>query len=563
MLKSTYKPSAAFLAANAPLPPGWSEHKAPTGHSYYYNAKTKESTYRRPGLPVAEASSSTPPPALPPYAHIPNLADPQVANAYRAQFAPSPPSRHDARSGFQGRPRPQPVDKPVRKEAIPGCEPWVLVYTKYSRRFVHHPLKNTSFWRIPEKLMAGVLELDKARVRAKASGDGQGEKMEDKLPEKPKESVETEADGGEAEGQVSEYEEVEVSDDDDDDDDDDDEHRSKRQRTGESASDDQAEAVEFTEADIAAQLQLMGEEYGLEPGIEGDDGAANCDFTEHDAKCLFKDLLDDFNINPYSPWDKLVEEDRLVDDPRYTALTTMRARKECWDEWSRERIASLLEQRAKQEVKDPKIAYLAFLQDKATPKLYWPEFKRKYKKEAPMKDVKLSDKEREKAYRDYIARLKLPHATLKSDLMALLKAQPNHLLHNKSLSDGLPTPILTDIRYISLAPKERDALIEAYVQSLPPRGDDAEAVERDDRKKEREARERRERALEERNRVVEEERKQRAVEVAASKARLRRGEMEMEMAMRVDKRGLQSQLARLQAEDGPSLEEAKREEPLH
>ncbi|RDA90846.1 hypothetical protein CP533_1529 [Ophiocordyceps camponoti-saundersi (nom. inval.)] len=559
MLKSTYKPSAAFLAATAPLPPGWSEHKAPTGHTYYYNASTKESTYRRPGLPVAEASSSTPPPALPPYAHIPNLADPQVANAYRAHFAPppAPAPRHDARSGFQGRPRPQPVDKPVRKEAIPGCEPWVLVYTKYSRRFVHHPVKNTSFWRIPEKLMAGVLELDKARLRAKALGDGQGENMEDKESQKAKDTAGNKIADGEVEGEVSEYEEVEVSDYDDDDD----EHRSKRQRTGESASDDQAEAVEFTEADIAAQLQLMGEEYGLEPGIEGDDDAANWpdgtdDFTEHDAKCLFKDLLDDFNINPYSPWDKLVEEDRLVDDPRYTALTTMRARKECWDEWSRERIASRLEQRAKQEVKDPKIAYLAFLQDKATPKLYWPEFKRKYKKEAPMKDVKLSDKDREKAYRDYIGRLKLPQATLKSDLMALLKAQPSHLLHCKSLSDGLPTPVLTDIRYISLAPKERDALIEAYVQSLPPPGEDAEAAERDDRKKERDARERRERALEERNRVVEEQRKLRAVELAASKARLRRGEMEIEMAMRVDKRGLQSQLARSQG-DASSLEESK------
>ncbi|RDA86894.1 hypothetical protein CP532_1872 [Ophiocordyceps camponoti-leonardi (nom. inval.)] len=560
MLKSTYKPSAAFLAANAPLPTGWSEHKAPTGHSYYYNANTKESTYRRPGLPVAEASSPTPPPALPPYAHIPNLSDPQVANAYRAQFAPPPPPppRHDARPGFQGRPRPQPVDKPVRKEAIPGCEPWVLVYTKYSRRFVHNPLKNTSFWRIPEKLMAGVLELDKARVRAKASGDGQGEDSGDKKPEKTAESAGNEAVGGEPEDDNSEYEEVEVTDDDDDDND---EHRSKRQRTGESASDDEAEAVEFTEADIAAQLQLMNEEYGLEPGMEGDDDAANwpdgaADFTEHDAKCLFKDLLDDFNINPYSPWDKLVEEDRLVDDPRYTALTTMRARKECWDEWSRERIAARLEQRAKQEVKDPKIAYLAFLQDKATPKLYWPEFKRKYKKEATMKDVKISDKDREKAYRDHIARLKLPHATLKSDLMALLKAQPSHLLHNKSLSDGLPTPVLTDIRYISLVAKERDALIEAYVQSLPPPGDDAQAVERDDRKKEREARERRERALEERNRVVEAQRQQRAVEVAASKARLRQGEMEIEMALRVDKRGLHSQLARSQS-DGPSVEEPK------
>jgi hypothetical protein len=47
--------------------------------------------------------------------------------------------------------------------------------------------------------------------------------------------------------------------------------------------------------------------------------------------------------------------------------------------------------------------YLEFLQRNATPKLYWPEFKRKYKKEPEMRDSKLSDKDREKWYRDYIA----------------------------------------------------------------------------------------------------------------------------------------------------------------
>ncbi|PHH78394.1 hypothetical protein CDD80_6951 [Ophiocordyceps camponoti-rufipedis] len=535
MLKPPHQPPVV-----APLPPGWTEHKAPSGHSYYYNATTKQSTYHHPGLLVAEAQPVAPPAT--PYAHLPNFSDPHVANAYRAQFAPTPaPARiEDSRAGsFQGRPRPQPADKPVRKEDIPGCEPWVLVYTKYSRRFVHHPVKNTSFWRIPEKVLAGVLELDKARVRAKASGgDGDEQKAE----------VKTEKPAVEGEGLASDYEEVEVSDDDDDDD----QHRSKRQRTGESVSDDNEananETVEFTEADIAAQLQLMGEADGEDDAMDNwpDDVDEAPEFSEHDAKCLFKDLLDDFNINPYSPWDKLVEEGRLVDDARYTALTTMRARKECWDEWSRERIAARLEQRAKQEVKDPRVALLALLQDKATPKLYWPEFKRKYKKEAPMKDVKLSDKEREKAYREHIARLKLPHATLKSDLLALLKAQPATALHARSLSDGLPTQVLTDLRYISLAPQERDALVEAYVQSLPPPpagGDEAGAAEREDAERERDARDRRRRALDERNRVVEEQRRSRARDVAASKARLRQGEREIEMAMRVDKRGLQALLA--------------------
>jgi hypothetical protein len=40
--------SVAVTGSLPPLPPGWTEHTAPTGHKYYYNASTKKSTYQRP-----------------------------------------------------------------------------------------------------------------------------------------------------------------------------------------------------------------------------------------------------------------------------------------------------------------------------------------------------------------------------------------------------------------------------------------------------------------------------------------------------------------------------------
>ena len=53
-----------------PLPPGWTEHTAPTGHKYYYNASLKKSTYKRPAI--------SPPPQTPPAIQqelaIPNTA---------------------------------------------------------------------------------------------------------------------------------------------------------------------------------------------------------------------------------------------------------------------------------------------------------------------------------------------------------------------------------------------------------------------------------------------------------------------------------------------------------
>lgn len=565
MLKSTYVPSAAAATSNAPLPPGWTEHTAPTGHTYYYNADTKESTYKRPGVaPVPEPIQPQQQPYAP-YGGMPSLADPKVANAYLAQHNRGPQQQQQQRQDHgkgAARPRPQPIDKPRRKIPIPGHEPWILVYTKYSRRFVYNSAKNTSYWRIPEKLMPAILEMDKKRIQEKATGGREAKSEEN----------------GEDAGDSSEYEEVEVTDDEGEGDDTGASHPNKRLRTdddGAAAADEQDEEdgeeeaeqdagpLEFTEEDIAMQLQMMGEDYGLEPGEYNDgntedwpEGAEGLEFSQEDAELLFTDLLDDFNINPYSAWEKLLEDGKIIEDPRYTALSTTKARKECHDKWSRERIAQRKLQRANQEKKDPRVGYLAFLQEKATPKLYWPEFKRKYKKDDVMRDMALPDKDKEKMYREHINRLKLSSSTLKSDLTALLRAQPVTQLNNMSVANGLPSAVLADTRYISLAPSVRDPLIEAFVQSLPPppqgAGAAAAVEEDEERKKAREAREKREKALQDHNRAVDEQRRRRERDVAMSRARLLDGERELDMAMRVNKRGLQGQLADMKMEEDSS-----------
>lgn len=552
-LKSTHKP-----AAQTPLPPGWTEHKAPTGHMYYYNAATKESTYTRP---AAEPPAPVIPPANNPYAAAPSLADPRAANQFMAQFNKSSQPHHGrgghgvGRGGPEGRPKPQPVDKPVRKEAIPGFEPWILVYTKYSRRFAYNPTKNTSYWRIPDKLMPAILEMDKARIR-KAAG------IEPDKPESESEYEEVTDDEDEAvEGtdpeHASKRPRLDAEDGDEGEDDDVEEEEEEEEE-----EEDDAGPVEFTEADIAMQLQAMGEDYDLDAGDydDGDmenwpEGAEGLEFSQEDAKLLFKDLLNDLRISPYSPWEKLLEEGKIVEDQRYTALSTTKARKECWDEWTRERIAEIKEQRARQAKTDPRIPYLSLLAEKATPKLYWPEFKRKYKKEDAMKDSKVSDKDREKMYREHINRLKMPQATLKADLTALLKAQSAVHLHSQTKTDELPESILTDLRYISLGPEVRDPLIVAYASTLPPPPEDVAAVqESEEQAKQREAKDKRRRALEEHNRMVDEQKRRRERDVAHSRARLRDEERELEMAMKVGKRGLQSQLAGMKDAEQPSEE---------
>ena len=155
-------------------------------------------------------------------------------------------------------------------------------------------------------------------------------------------------------------------------------------------------------------------------------------------------------------------------DDRYTILPTSRARKEVWEVWTKDKAAQIREERAKMEKLDPKIPYLAFLSEKATPKLYWPEFKRKFKKDAEMNDRKLVDKDRERLYRDHINRLKLPESTRKADLITLLKSQPLSALNKSSTKDSLPHQVLGHLHLISLPPNVRDLVIERHIASLPP-----------------------------------------------------------------------------------------------
>jgi hypothetical protein len=197
---------------------------------------------------------------------------------------------------------------------------------------------------------------------------------------------------------------------------------------------DDAEApVEFGEDDIAYQLAAMGEDYGLDPGEYGspgedwEEGDEGLPLTDVDAVCLFRDLLDDRRISPYTPWDALIadqSETSIMNDNRYTVLPNMRARKEAWEAWVKDKAAQIQRDRLAMNKLDPKIPYLAFLDTKATPKLYWPEFKRKYKRDPELNDRKLSDKDREKLYRDHINRLKLPDSARKADLISLLKSMP-------------------------------------------------------------------------------------------------------------------------------------------
>ncbi|KAI5370634.1 putative FF domain, pre-mRNA-processing factor Prp40 [Septoria linicola] len=306
--------------------------------------------------------------------------------------------------------------------------------------------------------------------------------------------------------------------------------------------------VEFGEDDIAWQLAAMGEDYGLDEGEYGDEpdegweeGAEGLGLTAEDAQNLFRDLLDDYRVSPFTPWDKIISdetENSILNDDRYTVLSTMKARREAYDAWARDRAAQIQAERAATQKSNPKIPYLAFLQEKASPKLYWPEFKRKYKREAEMNDRKLSDKDREKLYRDHIARLKMSESARQSDLQSLLKSVPLTSLNAASTVDNLPEQVLSHLHYIGLPVTLRDTIVAAHLQSLPAVTDEGSTAGEGNRMTDRKdhERRRREQALAAREAHVRNER--RAQEKLEERARrdLREGERELERAMAYERR---------------------------
>lgn len=122
-------------------------------------------------------------------------------------------------------------------------------------------------------------------------------------------------------------------------------------------------------------------------------------------------MLNDYDVNPYSMWES--ELPKFVDDHRYTILPTTHDRKTVFTTWCKDRIAAIKAEKAAQKQIDPRIPFWNFLKSNVNPKYYWTEFKRKHRKDPVMKDSKLLDRDREKMYRDYLARaypLLRPHS---------------------------------------------------------------------------------------------------------------------------------------------------------
>lgn len=446
---------------------------------------------------------------------------------------------------------------------------------------MHNPTTNESFWKFPKEVEAGVIKYD-IRERRRAAGEVVEEEEEDlhqgqvlgetrsrttvNDEEQNVSALSTERHPEEQPGAPQEgededviYEEVYVTDEEDVDTapppkrlrgHDDEDHQDDMEEEA-PAEEEVNAAHEFTEEDMAYQLAQLGETYDLDPGeydAGGDDkyyeeGAEGLDMTEEECTASFYDLLNDHGVNPYKPFDSIIKEGTIIPDDRYTLLPNMAARRKAFLSWSTAKIQHLKEEKEKMVRQDPRIPYLDLLAGQATPKLFWPEFKRKFKKEPELKEMRLPEKEKERLYREHITRItKKDRGELEKDLKELLaEVDPSRTWNRETSLELLPAKVLADVRFISLKAEVRDRVVEDFIRRLP-RSEDIDD-ENAEEKQARLDREKRNEALRERQRRVEEDKRRQQRDLKAGQRRLQEGEEELRRAMQVGKEGLRTALS--------------------
>ncbi|KAG7527712.1 hypothetical protein FFLO_06660 [Filobasidium floriforme] len=182
-------PPPQVMNMNPPLPPNWSEHKAPNGTSYYYNNLTKQSTYTRP-LPTGIAPSF-PPPSVPqtlnvgvgpsPYSHTqpfgqpfnphghlvnPHGLAPQFPAPVLAPGLASTQNKPNTNTNSTEEKNKKKKEKPKQKNPIPGTS-WLKVTTNLNNVFYTDPSTKVSSWVIPDEIKDAV-EAFEASLKAQA-----------------------------------------------------------------------------------------------------------------------------------------------------------------------------------------------------------------------------------------------------------------------------------------------------------------------------------------------------------------------------------------------------------
>lgn len=306
------------------LAAGWTAHKAPTGHTYYYNTNTKKSTYQKP----LETKSIVPDISDRPET-VRDLKLDSVSDTRSSQLESSQPDEvyssttRRIQGNVQGGQQ-ESADYPRHKYSIPNADPWVQVRTKLGRSFYHNTSTQESVWTVPDNISQAVKDWESS--------------LSHQEPPQRLARSETLISGEENSDHADQLEQADVS-------------------SNEPENDATLDDLEFEEEDIAWQLAAM-EEAGEGPIDFGvDDGP---ELTLEEKADIFKKMLADLDIDIYRPWDLQVES--IAVDPRYLILDNTHQRKDAFEQYCSARAKHLQGLRATTKQQDVSGAILTWAQ---------------------------------------------------------------------------------------------------------------------------------------------------------------------------------------------------------
>ncbi|KAL1413535.1 hypothetical protein Q8F55_001309 [Vanrija albida] len=484
-------PAHAMPNFPPPLPPGWSEHRAPDGVTpYFYNSTTKESTYTRPTI-------------LPP----------------GVSAAPAAPSAEKDKKKKK--------EKPKNKVPVPGTE-WTRVTTNEGNVFYFHKESKRSEWTVPEEIAEAVAALEETE-RAEQEEKAKEERLERlREQERVRAEVEEERKRKAKEKEERKRKAVESGD----------APKPKQQKVDEEqfepdGQEDEeawrkAVAAEFDTADKAAADQAAKEE---EEGKKREEEAAKKVFaapekvkvSEAEGRALFKALLMEKNISPFAPWDQALPS--FINDPRYVLLNSEKDRREAYEEYCREagraRRLGKHSTATTEKKADPERDFRALMRDEVTStRTRFDDFKRQWKKDRRFYSFGRDDRDREKAFKVHLRELgerKRADAKIaEADFYELLKETDS--IGPESEWAAVKKLVASDPRYDAVGSSSlRAELFASHVKKLAEGGGKPETAEEAAERKIRERKERQQASLRDRESKVREHQVQVSADVDKSR----------------------------------------------
>ncbi|MBW0549587.1 hypothetical protein O181_089302 [Austropuccinia psidii MF-1] len=400
--------------AAAPLPPGWTEHRAPTGQFYYYHAASGESTYVRPSIQIIPANSD----------HSSNNSNGNTTQSNKVADKKASTSKRK--------------EKPKIKEPIPETD-WMKVTTTEGNVFYTNLETKVSSWTVPDEIKAQVqcyeeqefrkkeelkrVEEEQARIKAeevKRAHEAEQKRLIELEVQKVRAEVEAEAvlrglkrktedqshlattSSVQPQASTSSVSHIDVGTTLDE--------RKTKSAKLELKDEDQDEewqrqiaeemALEASEESNTTNATLIGNSSTL--GAPGPAPASG--LSPEELKAMFKAMLLEKDINPMAPWDN--ELPKFVMDSRYLAVSSMKERRDLFDEFCKEKIRQQRAAKVAALKVDPPQAYRSLLIEFVTStRMLWEDFKTKHKKDARFRNFGRDDREREKAFKGWLKEL--------------------------------------------------------------------------------------------------------------------------------------------------------------